>query len=158
MATETNPSDISTLTKDQQQNLNEDSALADLDVAPSARPVVPPHLLARLQQHESPDLVTRDNEIRELKEKLEQAEVRRRALEDERRQKVEEHLAKVQLVRDNENSQFEHFKSDLDQKMKAAEERRLQIEAALKEKIQARQAQADQVRLRQQENNASNQE
>lgn len=49
--------------------------------------------------------MARDTEIRELKEKLDQADARRRALEEERKQKVEEHLAKVQQVREADHSQ-----------------------------------------------------
>lgn len=57
MATQApNPADVSSLSKDQQLNVHEDSVLADLDVSSSARPIVPPHLLARLSQHDSPDL------------------------------------------------------------------------------------------------------
>lgn len=55
MATQApNPSDVSNLPKDQQLNVHEENVLVDLDV--STRPVVPPHLLARLSQHDSPDL------------------------------------------------------------------------------------------------------
>lgn len=126
--------------------------------------------------------MSRDSEIRELKEKLDQADARRRALEEERKQKVEEHLQKVQQVREADHSQYvialhlwttehcslsvvdltntrltilclclvryEQHKAELDQKMKAAEQRRIQLEAALKEKIHAKQALADQVRQR----------
>ncbi|KAF9024778.1 hypothetical protein BGZ52_010315, partial [Haplosporangium bisporale] len=59
MATQApNPSDVSNLPKDQQLNVHEDNVLTGLDV--SARPVVPPHLLARLSQHDSPDLTQQD--------------------------------------------------------------------------------------------------
>jgi len=91
----------------------------------------------------------RDNEIREIKEKLDQADARRKALEEEKVQKLEEHLQKVKQVRTADTeSQYEQHKLDLDQKMKAVEQRRLDLENALKEKIQARQLLADQVRQR----------
>lgn len=57
MATEApNPTDISSLSKDQQLNMHQESVLTDLDISSSARPIVPPHLLARLSQHDSSDL------------------------------------------------------------------------------------------------------
>lgn len=89
-------------------------------------------------------------EIREIKEKLDQADARRKALEDEKVQKLEEHLQRVKNVRDAdpEKAQYEQHKAELDQKMKAVEQRRVDLENALKEKIQARQALADQVRQR----------
>lgn len=89
-------------------------------------------------------------EIREIKEKLDQADARRKALEDEKVQKLEEHLQRVKNVRDAdpEKAQYEQHKADLDQKMKAVEQRRIDLENALKDKIQARQALADQVRQR----------
>ncbi|KAF9111124.1 hypothetical protein BGX27_005359 [Mortierella sp. AM989] len=239
------------LSKDEQLNRHEDNVLAELDVAAGVKPVVPPHLLARLHQHDNPDKTqqdintklaeaeerrkkleeervqkahenvkhakevsernkheaglsrdesmerlrekqenaerarqeqerqrltkleehsakiaalqkeerqvppplsspSRDAEIREITEKLAQAEARRKALEEEKIQKLEEHLQKVKLVRDRdadaEKSQYEQHKIDLDQKMKAVEQRRQDLETALKEKIHARQAVADQVR------------
>ncbi|KAG0236776.1 hypothetical protein B0O80DRAFT_471313 [Mortierella sp. GBAus27b] len=248
MANTTDHSLISELSKEQQNYENDDHLLSDLDIVPGEKPVVPPHLLARLSQVETPDKThqdienklaeaeerrkkledervqkahenvrhakevsertkvgaglirgesmerlrekqenaerarqeqerqrlakleehsakvaafqkddsaARDSEIRDLREKMEQAEARRKALEEERRQKVEEHLQKVKLVReaeaDAEKAQYEQAKNELDQKLKSAEQRRLDLETALKEKLLARQVIADQVRLRQQE-------
>ncbi|KAF9343911.1 hypothetical protein BGX34_006225, partial [Mortierella sp. NVP85] len=43
------------LSKEQQHYENDDNALADLDASRGAKPVVPPHLLARLSQLDTPD-------------------------------------------------------------------------------------------------------
>ncbi|KAI1310200.1 hypothetical protein EDD11_003878 [Mortierella claussenii] len=234
-----------TTSKEQQLSRHEDDVLAELDVTSGAKPIVPPHLLARLHQHDTPDKTqqdienklaeaeerrkkleeervqkahenvkhakevseknkqdadlsrdesleklrekqenagrarqeqerqrlakleghsakvaafqkdetqARDAEIREITERLEQAEARRKALEEEKLQKLEEHLQKVKLIRDRdaetEKTQYEQQKAELDQKMKAAEQRRLDLENTLKEKMLARQALADQVRQR----------
>ncbi|KAF9409350.1 hypothetical protein BGZ94_001980, partial [Podila epigama] len=109
--------------------------------------------LAKLEGHsakvaafQKDDSLARDNEIRELKEKLDQADARRKALEDEKLRKVEEHLQRVK---------YEQQKAELDQKMKDAEQRRLQLENTLKEKIHAKQLLAEQVRLRQQQEQAN---
>lgn len=81
---------------------------------------------------------------------MEKAEARRKTLEDEKRQKVEEHLNKVKSVREaeGEKEKYEQAKNDLEEKLKAAEQRRQEFETSLKEKIQARQAIGEQVRLR----------
>lgn len=47
--------DPTTLSKDQQQALHQDEVLAELEIAGGAKPVVPPHLLARLTPHDTPD-------------------------------------------------------------------------------------------------------
>ncbi|KAF9409679.1 hypothetical protein BGZ94_001889, partial [Podila epigama] len=75
--------DISTLSKDQRHAAHEDNVLAELDVG--VRPVVPPHLLARLQQHETPDLTQQDIDTKQA-----EAEERRKKLEEERVQKAAE--------------------------------------------------------------------
>jgi hypothetical protein len=47
--------DPTTLSKEQQRELHQDDVLAELEISAGAKPVVPPHLLARLTPHDTPE-------------------------------------------------------------------------------------------------------
>ncbi|KAF9584859.1 hypothetical protein BGW38_004905 [Lunasporangiospora selenospora] len=82
-----------TVAKTQQQDIHDESVLAELDVAPGTKPVVPPHLLARLQQLDSPDKTHQD-----IDNKLAEAEERRKKLEVERVQKAAGEVTHAKMV------------------------------------------------------------
>ncbi|KAF9359861.1 hypothetical protein BGX26_011238 [Mortierella sp. AD094] len=84
---------ISGLSKEEQFRRHEDDILAELDVAPGAKPVVPPHLLARLQQHDNSDKTQQG-----INNKLAEAEERRKKLEEERVQKAHDNVMHAKQV------------------------------------------------------------
>ncbi|KAF8934112.1 hypothetical protein BGZ58_005931 [Dissophora ornata] len=95
------PAVTSELTKLQQLNKLDDDILAELGIAAGARPVVPPHLLARMQQLDTPDKTQQD-----IDNKLAVAEERRKKLEEERVQKAHDNVkhAKAVSVRNKQDA------------------------------------------------------
>lgn len=55
MATINASSDPAAQSKEQQLGRREEDILAELEVAAGEKPVIPPHLLARLHQHDTPE-------------------------------------------------------------------------------------------------------
>ncbi|KAF9274383.1 hypothetical protein BGZ68_000729, partial [Mortierella alpina] len=83
---------LSDSNKDPQLTASVDALLAELDIS-GTKPIVPPHLLARLHQHDSPDKTHQD-----IDAKLAEAEERRKKLEEEKVQKAHENVQHAKAV------------------------------------------------------------
>ncbi|KAG0007240.1 hypothetical protein BGZ80_004903 [Entomortierella chlamydospora] len=93
MASTADPNVTSGLSKEEQLRQHENDILAELDVAPGAKPMVPAHVLARLQQNDNSNRAQRD-----INNKLAEAEERRKKLEEERVQKAHDNVMHAKQV------------------------------------------------------------